>query len=265
MIRLSIATVVFAAALFLGIPALAQTSAPSPSPTPLAGFSARGTLSVAVNLPGAPTPVGMSAEIAVMAKARRVRVDVLKFASTSADKGSSDMVSHFLPTGAISVVFNQDTRTLTLWSEQKREYYQSKTTPAAKTKPTATPAPSTQSPVDQILKVMRSVTEYDSYTETLTLVGHQPVNGHTSSVFHLTIQSQKHGGKLQNISSDMAFADDLSGIPVRMWLTSTGQYDGNVKLDLLSAAADVPDPSVFAIPAGYKKVASLMELFAKGP
>lgn len=211
--------------------------------------------------------MGLTAEIAVMTKSRRVRFDVLKFASTGTDKGTNDVVSHFLPTGAISIVFDQQTRVFTMWSEQKREYYQSKTasTPKPKPAPKATPAPSIESPVDQVLKAMRAVTEYDSFTETLSLVGHQPVNGHTASVYHLTMQGQKHGGKPYDFTSDMAFADDLSGIPVRMWFVSKGAYDGSMKLDLLSASTAVPDPNVFTVPGGYKKVTSLMELFSTAP
>lgn len=265
MIRFCIAAFSFGAALFISSPAVAQTATPSPSPTPLAGFSAHGTLAVSVNLAGAPAPIGLNAEVAVMAKARRVRLDVLKFASTAIEKGSSDMVSHFLPAGAISIVYDQNAHLMTIWSEQKHEYFQSKNVAKQKKKPTPKTATSQMSPMDHIMKALRSVTEYDSFTETLTLVGHQPVNGHTSSVFHLTIQSQKHGGKLHDISSDMAFADDLSGIPVRLWLTSKGEYDGTLKLDLLSASTDLPDPSVFNVPAGYKKVASITEVFAKAP
>ncbi len=63
----------------------------------------------------------------------------------------------------------------------------------------------------------------------------------------------------------MAFADDLSGIPVRLWLTSKGEFIGVLKLDLLSASAEAPDASVFKVPAGYKKVEYLMELFGKFP
>lgn len=258
-----IAAGAFTMALLFGIPGLAQTGSPSPAATPLAGFSAHGKLSMAVNLPNTPSPLGASAEIAVMVKARRVRLDILKFESTTADKNSSEMVSHFLPTGAISAVYNQDTRTFAIWSQQKRKYYQSTSAPQPKAKPTT--GPSTESPVEQIMKALRSVTEYDSFNETLSLAGHQTVNGHTASVYHMTLQSQKHGGKPADVTTDMAFADDLSGIPVRMWITSKGEYDGSVKLDLLSASADVPDPSVFKVPAGYKKVTSIMELFAATP
>ena len=207
----------------------------------------------------------MNAEMAVMAKAHRIRVDLLKFASTTPEKDSSDMIGHFLPTGAIAVVYNQDTRGFVLWSEQKREYYQSQrmAKPKAQQKPQA--ASPKASPLNQIMKALRSVTEYDSFNESLNLLGHQPINGHIASVYHMTVQMQKHGGNPVDISTDTAFADDLSGIPVRMWLTSKGEYDGAIKIDLLSASTDVPNMAVFNVPAGYKKVSSLMEIFGKGP
>ena len=207
----------------------------------------------------------MNAELAVMAKAHRVRVDLLKFASTTPDKNTNDMISHFLPTGAIAVVYNQDTRAFVMWSDQKREYYQSHhmAMPAANHKPKAASAKA--SPLDQIMKTLLSITEYDSFNETLSLVGHQPINGHIASLYHMSLQSQKHGGKPIDVTTDTAFADDLSGIPVRMWLTSKGEYDGAIKLDLLSATADVPTMTVFNVPAGYKKVSSMMEIFAKTP
>jgi len=246
-------------------PAPSPSPSSSVSPTPLAGFSARGTLSLTVNLANMPFPMGVNAEVAVMAKARRVRVDLLKFASTGAEKGSSAMVSHFLPAGAITVVYNQDTRTFVLWSEQNREYYQSKRSPTPKAKHPPKAAPAPEFPVNQIMKTLRSITEYDSFNETLSLVGHQLINGHTSSVYHMTLQSQRHGGKPLDISTDTAFADDLSGIPVRLWLVSKGEYDGALKIDLLSASTDVPNRTVFNVPTGFKKASSIMEIFAKAP
>ncbi len=259
-----VVTVLLSAACLGSSPVFAQT-APSPSPTPLAGFSARGTLSLAINLPKVPSPLGVSAEIAVMAKAHRVRVDLLKFASTTTEKGAIDMVSQFLPTGGITVVYNQDTRTFALWSEQKRAYYQSQRAATSKAKQKPKADSETSSPLNQIMKALRSVTEYDSFNETLSLVGHQPINGHTSSMYHMTLQSQKHGGSPLDISTDMAFADDLSGIPVRLWLISKGEYEGALKIDLLLASADVPDITIFNVPPGYKKAASVMEIFGKAP
>lgn len=50
------------------------------------------------------------------------------------------------------------------------------------------------------------------------------MNGHLASVYRMTVQSQKHGGKRYDVSSDAAFAD----IPVRFWITSKGDYNGTL-------------------------------------
>lgn len=270
--RYTLAAIVFSVSFLCGPAAFAQTTnttpngtaapAPTPSPTPLAGFTSRGTLSIEADVMS--NAISLNAEVAVRAKSGHIRLDVLKFA-TSGAQGSNAMVNQFLPTGTVSVVYDQRTKTTTVWSDSKREYYQSKTTPRPKAKATPKPKESEQSPLDQILKVTRSVTEYDTFASSMNLVGHQMINGHIASLFHLTIQSQKHGGKLYDLTGDMAFADDLSGIPVRAWITSKGEFNGAVKLDLLSASTEVADSSVFKLPGGYKRVTSFMELFAKSP
>ncbi|MFN2529207.1 MAG: hypothetical protein ABR584_10895 [Candidatus Baltobacteraceae bacterium] len=251
---------------FLGAVMLAVltgvSAAPTPSPTPLAGFSSRGTLSVSANVMS--KPVSLNAEVAVWSKRGHARLDVLKF-STSGAQNPNAMVNQFLPAGTITVVYDQATKATTMWSDSKREYFQSKAVPHAKLKPAQKPKEPAESPIDQILKATRSITEYDSFSESLNLTGHQIINGHISSLFHFRMQGQKHGGKLRDLTGDMAFADDLSGIPVRLWMISKGEFEGEVKLDLLSASAAVPDASLFKVPAGYKKVASIMQLFAKSP
>ena len=264
MTRTSLCVLALISALFFCVPALAQnaTPLPAPSPMPLAGFSAHGTLAVDANMMN--SPISVNAECAVWARSRLVRFDVLKFAASSATQAANPMVNQFLPTGTISIVYDQNTRVTTMWSDIKREYYQSKAAaPSPKPKAAATPKPSEESPMDQFLRATRAITTYDTFSTSLALVGHQPINGHTSSLFHMTIQAQKHGEKLRDVSGDMAFADDLSGIPVRLWITSKGEYDGTVKLDLTSASTDAPDPSVFRVPSGFKKVATMMELFSK--
>jgi len=127
-------------------------------------------------------------------------------------------------------VYDRNTKTTTVWSDQKREYYQSKNAPKHKATAAQKPQQPAVSPIDQILKATHSTTEYDTFSESLNLTGHQTINGHMSSVFHLTMQTQKHGGPLRDLTGDMAFADDLSGIPVRFWVTMKGAVDGAVKL-----------------------------------
>ncbi len=252
--------VVFGAASAMG-----QTSSPTPAPTaaPTAfpGFSATGTLAVQASVAG--SPVSLGAQIAVMHKARRVRIDVLHVDLPPA-AASGPGIAQFLPRGAVSIVYDQRTNTTTIWSVEKRAYYQ-KTSRAAKKRVTPTPMPNRGSAMDQILRFTKSLTEYDAFNSSTTLVGHQPINGHTASLFHTIIHSQKHDEKAMDITSDLAFADDLSGIPIRFWLVVTGNVAGSIKLDLLNASTAAPSDSVFAVPAGYKRVASLAELFSNAP
>ncbi len=261
MIRYSIGTALaLAIALCAGSPAPAQTATPAPSPTPFQGFTATGTLAVQAQVSGA--PVNVDARVAVMTKAHRIRMDVLHLEMSAGDPSASAM-SALLPRGTITMVYDQPSTTMTIWSEQKRVYYQMKLHSTSIRKPA--PNHTSSSQIDQFLGATKTLTEYDVLSQTLTLVGHLPVNGHTASMMHFTIQSQKHGGKLQDLSGDLAFADDLSGIPVRFWITAKGAFNGSTKLDLLSASTTPPNNSVFAVPAGYKKVDKILEVLSNMP
>ncbi|MEO6912552.1 MAG: hypothetical protein ABI182_00850 [Candidatus Baltobacteraceae bacterium] len=264
MIRFSIgAAVAFVLALFVNGHALAQTPAPTPSPTPLQGFSAIGTLTLQAEVPGA--PMNFAAEIAVMSKARRIRLDVLHAKVVGSAPAGSTTMAQVLPRGTITLVFDQRSQTFTIWSEQKRVYYQMKmhTFPGRKAvpNPKAAPTPSA-SPIDQLLRATKTITEYDVFNESLALVGHQHVNGHAASLFHFTFQSQKHGDKPADISGDLALADDLSGIPVRLWIAVKAPVAADLKLDLLSATTTPPTDSAFAVPVGYKKVDHILKVLA---
>jgi len=194
-IRYSItAAVAFALSFLAIVPALAQTATPSATPTPFQGFSARGTLAVETQVSGSPIKLG--AEVAVMSSMQRVRIDVLRLDMSGNDASAGATTSQFLPQGTIALVYDQSSRTMTFWSEQRRVYYQtnmgiapkpkaspaSKPTTAAQPKPTTTAAPkptaTPSSPIDQLLRATKSITEFDVLNQSLTLVGHQPLNGH---------------------------------------------------------------------------------------
>ena len=256
------------AAALISFPAFAQTPEPAPAPTatPFQGFSGKGTLAAEAVFQG--NTIKFGAEVALMNNRHRVRIDLLKLDFSGTDSNTSAMAAQFLPKGTITLVYDQSTSTTTIWSEQKHVYYQSKM--KAMPKPKATPAPkATAAPgnaIDQLLHATKSATEYDSFNESIALVGHQAVNGHTSSLFHFTLQSQKHGApKPNDVSGDLALADDLSGIPMRFWVNSKGEYEGSLKLDLLDASTTPPPASVFAVPKGYKRVANLLDVFGNMP
>lgn len=254
------AVVTCALALPAAISVQAQTAAPTPSPTPIQGFSARGTLAVQAQFAG--TPMTLGTEIAVMSSKRRVRIDLLSVSLSGGGPSASSMLPP-LPQGAITLVYDQSTGLTTIWSDQRRIYYQTKsklTTP----KPTPTPSSTPGSGFDQFLRSTKSFTEYDVFNSSMALVGHQPINGHTSSLFHFTVQSQKHGKKEEDLSGDLALADDLSGLPIRLWLIGKGEHDGSIKLDLVSSSLTPPNDSVFALPRGYRRVKDMMEFLNTG-
>lgn len=270
--RLFVGAVALAAALLAPIstPAEAPTSAKSPTPAPTSapfqGFSARGTLVAAALVNGSTVKLG--AEVAVASSRQRTRVDLIHLELSGNDASANAQFAQFLPHGTMTLVYDQRSQTTMIWSEQKHLYFQTKMSTAPKPKPTPAPKATVEpksttpppSPLDQLLRASKAISEYEVLNQTLTLVGHQSINDHTSAVLHFTLQSQKHGGKLQEVSGDLALADDLFGIPVRLWVTAKGEHEGSVKLDLVSASAASPDAGVFVVPAGYKRVTDFTQL-----
>lgn len=257
---------VFAACLLI---AAAPTPTPSPSPA-LTAFSSTGRLVSKATI-GERT-VNIEADVAAWRRAGFLRIDLQKLNVSAEDPSSSAILSQLVPSGGITVLFDQRTQMLTLWSAQTRTYYRTKvsfTGPKPKPKPTpkskASPNPKASPPslLSRILEAANSMTQYDVYRQTFELAGHQPVNGHMASVFHFTSKTQKHGGKLQQATGDLALADDLSGIPVRFALEATGNVAGNVNIDLLSISTSTPDAKLFALPAGYKQVKTFFEVLHK--
>jgi hypothetical protein len=229
---------------------------PSPSSTPYQGFSAVGALSIASAVNGA--PVTFSANVAVANNKRETRVDLLSINVTGNDPNSTVLKS-LLPQGAITFVIDQNKNLMTVWNAQKRVYYQSKMQ-----KPMPSPSPSATSPskFDIFFDKASALASLDSFNESLVLVGHQPVNGHPAAMFHFILQSQKHNEDMQEVDADIAFADDLGGIPLRLWATLKGAHPGDLKFDVASLTPAPPKASVFAIPVGYKKVSSILAVMS---
>lgn len=249
---------------------LGATPPPSPAPaatrTPvtLTNFASTGTLSGQATITD--KTVGFEADLAVWRRSNRLRIDLRKLAASSQDPTSNALLSQLVPAGGITVLFDQRSSTITLWSSATHTYYRTKTTfTMPKTKPTPKPKPSAKpkargSVLDMIMKAAQSMTEYDVYSQTFELSGHQPVNGHMASVFHFTSHTQKHGDNLQQIDGTLALADDLSGIPLQFVVTAMGKMTGNLRADLLTVTTTAPDAQLFALPNGYKPVKSPLEV-----
>ncbi|MDP9018681.1 MAG: hypothetical protein M3N19_10215 [Candidatus Eremiobacteraeota bacterium] len=276
-VRSTIAALACAAALSGSASALAQTAAPTAAPAPapvpvtaspsapFKAFSGRGTMAMEAMVSDAPVKLGM--EVAVMYGGHKVRIDLVHLDMSGNSPSTGSMMAQLLPQGTMTLVFDQTSGMATIWSEQKHAYYQTKVRNLRRSsKPSPQKSTEPQSSViDQILGATKSMTEYDVFSQSVALVGHQVVNGHMSSLFHYTMQTQKRADKLQDASGDIALADDLSGIPIRLWTTVKGKYDGSLKLDLTSASLSAPMASVFTVPHGYKKVAGIMDLLGHTP
>lgn len=273
MIRLC-ATFFAASLLIAAAPSPSPTPSPVPSVTPatprpaLTAFSSTGRLVSKATL-GEKT-FNVDADVAAWRRGGSLRIDLQKLTISTADPASSAMISQLLPSGGITVLFDQRTQMLTLWSAQTRTYYRTKVNltvpkPKATPKPKGSPSPkaSPPSPLSRILDVTNSMTQYDVYSETVELTGHHPVNGHMASVFHFSSKTQKHGGAMQQSAGDLALADDLSGIPLHFSVEATGNVAGTLSIDLLSISTATPDAKLFALPAGYKQVKSFFDVFHK--
>jgi hypothetical protein len=235
---------------------------PAAKPVVLRSFSATGKLTLQAVAMG--KTIHFEADMAVWHRPNLVRIDLQKLSVSSEDPTSQMMLSQLLPNGGISAVLDQKTQTLTMWSTQTHRYYRSKliftrakTKPAPK--PKGTPPPKTSN--FDIMNLLARMTQYDVYTQSFALTGHQSVNGHMASMFHLSSKTQKHGDpKVEDVEADFAFADDLSGIPVHFAMDASGNTNANAQADLLTITPAAPAASLFNIPKGYKAAKSPLEV-----
>ncbi len=217
-----------------------------------------------IDQPG--NPMSLTANADAMGSKRRFRLDLLGVALTSRDPKMQAAATKYLPQGTITFVY--DSGTLMLWSDRKRVYYVSKgglQAPRTRPTPAKSPSPAPASPFGGILTLTRSVTQYEMFSQSVNLVGHRPVNGHMSTVFHFEQHSKKRGETPLQMTGDIAFADDMSGIPVRLWTNMKYIFDGSFKLDLTDVSTTPPDARVFSVPRGYRKVGSFVDVLRNGP
>lgn len=228
-----------------GAAALLLLGATPAKPAPMPAFSATGTMTAGGESAGKSGTFQTSVQ--VMHRTNLWRIDVFK-------------VAQLLPKGTITALIDQANGTFTVWTSSGNRFYRSKLALPHPKKTTKQSTPS--SPWTNALNMLNSMTQYDVMNETFALVGHQQVNGRMASVFHITSQTQKHGGKLQQATADLALADDLSGIPIHLSVTAKGDATGSLQLDLSAISTLAPDAKLFTVPRGYKKTAQLFDVFA---
>lgn len=226
---------------------------------PVPAFTATGTMNVnGTSADGKNGNVTM--DVRVLHRGTATRVDILRLnLATNQPDNAAPLPA--LPKGVISVLIDTGKGTMSLWSTATKTYFQTKLpSPASLVKKTQK-TPESAGPFAQIGSALKGMTEYDVFSSSMTLVGDQQVNGHMAHVYHLTTTMQKHTEKAPSqITADLAFADDLSGIPVQMSATFAGGTKANaaIKADLTQISMTAPQPALLKIPAGYKRTTNPM-------
>lgn len=245
--RLPLAVIVAACTLVAATP-------PATVTVTLPAFSATGTMVAKGTSPDGKNGT-LQTQMRVLHRDKRWRIDLLQIAAT-ADDPMMNAFAQLLPKSALTFVADPAAKTLTIWSGAHPLYYQ---TALAIPKPHPSPHSSASpTPVwDNVMKQLNSMTQYDAFNESFTLTGHQTVNGHMASVYHFTSQMQKHGAKPQTTTGDVAFADDLSGLPLHLTADFKGDAAANVAIDLTQVSKEAPAAAQFVPPAGYKRTTNL--------
>ncbi len=246
-------------ALLLPLATAAAAPTPKPAPTRAAAlfpaFTATGTMSVN-GTSGKGKSGALQMDVRVAHRDAFTRVDILKVAVTTQDPHANSAMPAMLPKGVVSALVNTANGTLTMWSSTGKYYYQMKLGSPGEHPKSHPPksAARPRSPFSDISAMLRATTQYDKFSSTTELVGDQLVNGHVSHVYHLTTIMQKHTDKTpQQIVANVAFADDLSGVPVHTDMTFTGTATAAMKMDLSAISLATPIASLFAPPVGYKR------------
>ncbi len=258
--------VLYALLLPLATAAAAPTPKPTPKPAPtraaalFPAFTASGTMSVN-GTSGKGKSAAVQIDVRVAHRDAFTRIDVLKVAVTTQHPHANSAMPAMLPKGVVSALVNTANGTLTMWSSTGKYYYQTKLGSPGEHSKSHPPkrAARSRSPFSDISGMFRAMTQLDKFSSTTELVGDQPVNGHVSHVYRLTTVMQRHTDKTpQQIVANVAFADDLSGVPVHADMAFTGIATAAMKMDLSAVSLTMPIASLFAPPAGYKRTNHFM-------
>jgi hypothetical protein len=238
-------------------PAAQPAWTPYPRPRAVTAFTARGRLTLQATSAGKAT--NFEIDLGVMRRTGLVRIDLEKIRISADDPMADALLQQLVPRGGVSIVFDQKTQMVTIWSSQTHVYFRSKFSfKRPSLVPTPRPSPTPKRAASP--SIFEPLTQFDVYRQSLELTGHEPVNGHPASVYSFNVRMQKHGGKMQEIDGTAAFAEDLAGIPLQLVLTGTGGSTGNLRADLLLITPASPPVSLFAVPKGYRKAKTLLDL-----
>ena len=219
------------------------------------GFSAKGSAVAQLLISG--MGLNMGADISLFSRGQQFRVDVSHLSAPRTNQLINALVQQFMPQGSFTVVLDRAAKTATLWSADKHLYYVNSMSTTAGTSSTQTPASLAtgvlfDSQIGMVMQILKSVKDYSIYEMSARLSGRGTANGHPVTIVQYTIRTQKRGGPLSAMSGDVDLADDEQGLPVRLTSAMQGKnIKGSFRLDFRQLSAAAPDPSSFAVPAGY--------------
>ncbi len=112
------------------------------------------------------------------------------------------------------------------------------------------------------MQILRSIKDYSVYDISARLTGRGNVNGHAVTMLQYSLREQKRGSALSSMSGNVDLADDAQGLPVRITSAMTGKnFNGSFRLDFTTLSATAPDPSSFAVPAGFTQTNDPSQIF----
>jgi hypothetical protein len=246
-----------ALALVLGVPATVRSE-------PLAnGFRSTGTIVVDARIGGSPVAVG--GDVALYRRGSLYRLDLLSLAFPAAGSTASAVAGALLAPGGATVIYDGASGTVSAYSNANHVYYQaipSAATPQPVAASPAIPAAGAADPLAALAGLVRQL--HDVQQASIQLTGHSMTNGHPTDDLDVLVKRQRPGKPLEDYHAQLELADDLDGFPVRILFSSTPptpqDFGGSLRLDLTTIARETPAATVFAVPAGYTRVASIGEV-----
>jgi hypothetical protein len=227
------------------------------------GFRSTGTLVVQATVGGSPLSVGGT--VAVYRRGSLYRLDLLTLGFPGTDATAGAVASALIAPGGVTLLYDGATGTVSAYSTAHHAYYeQDPPTPKASGR-AASPASQVPAaaggadPLAALAGIARQLRDVERAS--IQLTGHSTTNGHATDDLDVLVRRQRPGKPLEDYHAQLALADDLGGFPVRILISSTPatpqDVGGSLRLDLTSVAPDTPDATVFAVPAGYARVASI--------
>ena len=219
------------------------------------GFSAQGRAVAQLLISG--MGLNMGADISLFSRGQQFRVDFSHLSAPGTNPLINALVQQFMPQGSFTIVLDRAAKTATLWSADKRLYYVNSTSRSAGTSGNETPSSVAtgviaDAQVGTVVQFLKSVKDYSIYEMSARLSGRGTANGHPVTIVQYSLRTQKRGGPLSAMSGEVDLADDEQGLPVRLTSAIQGKnIKGSFRFDFSQVSAVAPNPSSFAVPAGY--------------